>query len=311
MSALPAISTKSPEYIAARKVLDGHRKIFDSVAAAIAALKTIYADPAKFPAAFPIVASRINSLIDVTGDDTIPPLSDWPAEYSAEGVRVCVSFLGVRDLKGEDGKSYNGATAFVIYPLPSINAIRDDASGESWLWKIVEKEASLVAFRPIREAAKLGIEQLVAGAAQMPLTVSDYVEESTAESEGAAFDGMWNQFRTMLKNNPGTSALVAGLPQKGEVVKSIRSKAYALQEYPTLENMGAFTFIAENMVKVMDMMKAQAVEAGEDFELDSSEITAWVAGRNTKVFTTPVRKEVAADAVDFGSFMSSLTGGAS
>jgi hypothetical protein len=301
------ILSKSPAYIGARTKLGDHRKVFDSITNAIATLRTIFAAE-NFPQDFPVVAARVG-LVDVTGEDSIPPLAEWPEEYQADGVMICVTFIGVRGLKGEDGKEANGARGFAIYPLHPLDAIRSDESGDVWLWKVAEKEASHVALRGLRNVpSALGTDALAQAAMEMPITVSDYVEESTREGlDTSAFDAIWKQFRTMLAQSASTAALVAQLPGKGEVLKAIRSKAFALEQYEQLEKMGAFTFIADTMAQIIDSMRETAVAQGEDFEMDSSEIKGWLATRDTKVFVAP--KKIVGDlsSVDFGAFMAGLT----
>lgn len=299
------ITTKSAAYVAARGKLGDHRKVFDSVEDALASLRAIYALEV-FPNDFPVVAAGVG-LVDIGADSEVPPLSDWPAAFTAAGTRVCVSFLGVRGLKDEDGNVLNGARGFVVYPLFPVDALRGDESGEAWLWKVVEKEASHVALRNLRNVnAALGNDALAQAAMDMPQTVSEYVEESTRESlDTSAFDGLWKQFRTMLGNSPATAALVANLPSKSEVLKAIRSETYAKQEYAALEEMGAFVFMANTMADIIDSMKEAAVAAGEDFELDSGEIRGWLATRATKVFASPKKIEADLSTVNFAAFMQS------
>jgi hypothetical protein len=311
---MTSISSKSAAYIAARAKLGDHRKVFDSISDALTTLRSIYAikigegeSAAAFPSEFPTVAARVG-LIDVTGEDTIPPLADWPEEYRNEGVQVCVTFVGVRGLKDETGKEVNGARGFAVYPLHPLAAIQADETGVEWLLKIVEKEASHVALRKLRNVnAALGTDAFAQAAMEMPLSVSDYVEETTAESlDTTAFDKLWKTFRTMLTNNPATAALASRLPQKGEVIKSIRSKAFATEQFEDLEKLGAFKFIGETMAGIIDAMRQQAVEKGEDFELESSEIRGWLATRDTKVFASPKKPEGDLSTVDFAAFLQAV-----
>jgi hypothetical protein len=303
--------TKSAAYIAARKILGDHRKVVDSIGDAFSILRAIYATDG-FPADFPTVAARVG-LVDVTsGEDSIPPLADWPAEFQQDGVQICVTFVGMRGLTDEKGKAANGARGFAIYPLHGVDAILADDSGILWVNKVVEKEASHVALRQLRNVnPALGTDHFAAAAMEMPVSVSDYVEESTRESlDTSAFDGLWKDFRTMLSKSPATAALVTELPGKGEVLKALRSKAFAKEEYETLESMGVFEFIGVTMVGIIDNMQAAAVEAGEDFTLDSSEIKGWLATRDTKVFATAKKVESDLSTVDFGAFMAGLGVGA-
>ncbi len=306
MTQINAIHSKSTAYANARKVLGDHRKVFESVTDALAALKSIFATEG-FPQAFPVVGARVG-LIDVTGDDSIPPLTDWPEEYRRGDVKVAVTFIGVRGLKDEAGKDANGAKGFAVYPLHPLNAIQADETGLDWLWKVAEKEASHVALRPLRNVnPALGSDALEQAAMEMPLSVSDYVEESTRESmDTTAFDTLWKQFRKMLSESAATAALVARLPSKAEVLKAIRSKAYAEETYPELESMGSFRWMASTMASIIDQMRAAAIESGEDFDMDSDEIKGWLATRDTKVFAAAKKAEVDLSSVDFGAFMAGL-----
>lgn len=303
---MTTILTTSNAYKAARKVLGDYRKAFDSVEDAVKALKNIYATES-FPDSFPILAAGVG-LIDISGEDTIPPLTEWPAEFSAPGIQIAVSFLGVRGQKGDDDKKTNGARAFVLYPLHSVDAIQADDSGDSWLLKIIEKEMSHVAFRDLRNVAPaLGNDGLEAAAKAMPLSVSDYVESSTREGlDTEAFDALWKQFRKMLAEQPSTAPIAAELPTKPEVVKAIRSKAFAVENYEKLESHGVFVFIADTIAKLIDRMRAAAIESGEDFDLDSSEIVSWLKGRDTKVFAAPRKVEADLSNVDLAAFAASL-----
>jgi hypothetical protein len=301
MTQANVILSKSSEYANARKVLGDHRKVFESVTDAVAALKSIFATP-NFPQAFPVVGARIG-LIDVTGDDSIPPLTEWPEEYRDTAVKVAVTFIGVRGV-GENAKE-NGARGFAVYPLHPLDAIQADDTGLAWLWKVAEKESSHVALRGLRNVnPALGNDALAQAAMEMPITVSDYVEESTREAmDTTAFDQLWKQFRKMLSDNPATAALVTRLPTKSEVLKSIRSKAYAAETYPELESMGSFTWMATTMAAIIDQMRAAAIKAGEDFELESDEIKGWLATRDTKIFAAPRKVEADLSSVDFAAFM--------
>ena len=308
MTQVNAITSKSAEYANARKVLGDYRKVFESTTDAIAALRGIFATEG-FPQAFPVVGARIG-LIDVTGEDSIPPLADWPEEYRTEGVKVAITFIGVRGIPDPQnpGKDVNGAKGFALYPLHPLDAIQSDESGLDWLWKVAEKEASHVALRQLRNVnPALGSDALAQAAMEMPLTVSDYVEESTRESmDTTAFDTLWKQFRKMLSESPATAALVARLPSKAEVLKAIRSKSYAEEAYPELESMGSFKWMATTMAAIIDQMRAAAIQEGTDFDLDSDEIKGWLATRDTKVFASAKKPEADLSSVDFGAFMAGV-----
>jgi len=299
------LSSKNALYIAAKNIVGDHRKVFDSLNDALTMLRSIYAIE-NFPAGFPSVAAGVG-LIDCTGEDTIPPLDKFPAEYSTPGTSTCLSFLGVRGIK-EGDKEVNGARGFVLYPLHSIDAIRADSTGETWLWKITEKEGSHVALRGLRNVAPaLGNDALAAAALQMPVAVADYVEESTREGlDSTAFDELWKTFRKMLSESGDTAALVPQLPVKAEVIKCIRSQTYARENYPDLEAIQAFTFIGETMAGVIDVMRAEATKAGNDFTIDSAEIRNWIKGRETFQFAAPRKVETDLSTLNFGNFVTRL-----
>lgn len=305
------IISTSAAYIAARSVLGDHRKLFDSPTDAVAALRSIFAKEG-FPADFPVVAAGVEGgALDFTESDTIPPVADWNDVYRQPGVRVAVSFIGVRGIPSQDDptKKLNGARGFAVYPVHSIDSIQANESGADWLWKLIEKEMSHVAFRGLRGLGdEAGLAELTQAAIAMPVSVGDYVEESTRDGmDTSAFDSVWKQFRTMLQAEAATAPLVNALPQKAEVVKSIRSAAYARDNYPQLEKIKAFEFIANTMVKVIGIANADAIEKGEE-TIDAGEIAAWAAKRDTFVFPTPAKKNVDLGGVDFGAFMNKLGG---
>lgn len=306
---MTSIISKSPAYIAARNKLGDHRKVFDSIGEALETLKAIFASDG-FPADFPVVAAQVGQ-VDISGDDTIPPLTEWPEAY--HNGMVCVSFIGQRKLTDENGKATNGARGFAIYPMHSLDAVRAEQSGEDWLWKVAEKEASHVALRSLRNVPDgLGVDALAQAAMQMPVSVADFVEESTRESlDTSAFDAIWRTFRKMLSESPATAALVPMLPNKGEVLKSIRIKAYAVENYPKLEEIGAFVFIGDTMAQIIDDMRKSAIDAGEDFDFDSSEIRTWLAERDTKTWTAPRQAAADLSALNFAAFRQQVVGGES
>ena len=309
------LTSKSAHYIGARKFLgEDVRKVFDSLDSALAAVRGIYALE-NFPGAFPVVIAGVGS-VDLTGDESIPPFDNWPEDaqtaYLADGVRVAVAFIGVRGIKdpNEAGKELNGARGFVIHPMPSVTAINATESGGKWLTKLVEKESSHVSMRGLRNVgADLGTEALAAAAMQMPLSVEDIVEGSTSESlDTAAFDGLWKDFRKILSSNAATSALVAALPPKSEVIKCIRSSAFAVENYSELESRKVFAWIGATMADVIDNMRSQHAAEGKEYPLESDEIRAWVAGRDSFVF--PAKPKAVADLsnLDLSGFAAALLG---
>lgn len=300
----PILST-SAAYKSARAKLDGVRKTFESPSDALKSVRSILSADG-FPSDFPVVVAGIGQ-IDLSADDSVPPLSEWPEIYTSAGVLTVVSFIGVRKLPGEDGKNANGAKGFAIFPVHPIDAIMADSAGAAWLWKVAEKESSHVAFRGLREVdAATGVDALAAAAKAMPLTVSDYVEETNAAStDSGAFEKIWAGFRKMLAGSPKTAALVPILPGKADVIKCIRSKAYAEELKPELESRNIFVWLGQNIIAIADQAKANAIEAGDEDanEYDSAQLKDWLATRNEKVFPAKEVKVVDLDKLDFAGFM--------
>jgi len=317
------ISKSKPFGNAKAKLGGNHRKVFDDSAAAIDLLRQIYATE-EFPQDFPTLIAGVGAVDvnateetqDETGAtvtvyaDSIPPFADWPEEYRTAGIRICVSFLGIRGLDaGTDAtgnkKLADGARGFVVYPLHPIDSIRAAEDGEDWLWKIVEKELSHVGVRGLRNVAPaLGLDALSNAAKNMPLSVSDYVEESISEgTDTTAFDALWKEFRKRMSGSPHTAAMVPQLPAKAEVLRAIRSAQYARDEYNSLESIGAFRWMAESMIGIIDGFRAAAIEKGEEYALDPAEMKGWVAGRDSKVYPSPRKIETDLTTVDFSKFM--------
>lgn len=301
------ILTTSTAYKFARGKLDGFRKSFESPADAIKTLRGILTHES-FPSDFPVVVAGIGQ-IDLSDDDSVPPVSEWPAVFTEKGVLTVVSFIGVRGLDTDDKKKANGAKGFAVFPVHPIDAIMADSAGAAWLWKITEKESSHVAFRGLRDAeAAVSAEALAAAAKAMPLTVSDYVEETAAASaDSGAFEKIWAGFRKMLAGNPNTAPLVPVLPGKADVLKCIRSKAYAEELKPELESRNIFVWLGETIAKMADEMKAAAIESGDEdaSDYDSKQLREWLATRNEKVFAAKTVPTVDLDKLDFASFMAS------
>lgn len=313
---MTVLSKKSKDYIVASAVIGGHRKAFISATAALTAVKAMFTKDANghgLPDSFPVVANGVGS-VDVSSPDSIPPLADWPEAYRDEAnYFVTVTFLGIRGMTdpADSTKVTDGVRGLVIATLPKVEAILAAQDGDKFIEKVVEKEIALVALRGLRGVSiDSSIDQLAAAALTMPVTAADYLETNSGpDVDTESFDKLWKDFRKMLADHPSTAALVPGLPQKNEVIKSIRSKAYATENYAALEQNGIFMVIAKLMGAVMDQLNTAAIAEGKEAQFDKGDIESWVAGRETKVFET--RKPVAIDMakVDFGGFFQSLAGG--
>lgn len=231
--------------------------------------------------------------------------NDTVDESIYEGANAVLAYVGARKIKfgsGKDAVERNSIKSVVLFPIPTIesflNATNEDGSTNAaagdWLAKIIVKEASHVAFRNFRDANT--VAELMNGAAAAPRSVDDYVTASNREGSGLdteTFDALWNSFRNMLKKDqPVLSDL---LPGKAEVLKAIRSSAYASSkpELEPLEAKGIFARIGQALV---NGAKQNKDKDGTDAPLDSSAIEAWLAERDTLVLSVETPK-----AKDFGA----------
>lgn len=196
--------------------------------------------------------------------------------------RIVIATVGVRD-KGDASKSIparNGYKAIVIMRQPSVAEFLADESeaARSFVSKLVEREATDVAFSGIRAADS--IEELETVMGGLPDTVAGIVENSRQGAAGStSFDTMWSDFRAgFLK--PKYPKLNSALPQKPEIIKAIKSKAYALANPETrpIEENGYFEKIVGAMIKMAAGWKN---EAGEPDPLDTSDMQAWLNERES------------------------------
>lgn len=248
------------------------RNVHDSFDAAIAAFQKGAAEcekhgvPALFnPALFFTTDSDGNVQTDDNGN---PVMLDTAAES-----RFAVAVVGAREKVGN--KIESGIRALVIFPIPTLAQFI--ASGEAWLNKIAEKEAAHVAFRSLRQAVTLG--ELEAANASMPFDVEGYIASYNSGDglDTETLDAVWSDVRKFIKSE--AAALYGVMPAKQEVIKSIRSASYAMQEHPELEKRGMF-------VNVIAALVIRAAESWKDNDgnptpLDASAIQDWIENRDT------------------------------
>ena len=301
--ALVIIKSTDAAYDIARKAI-GFRKQFDTLALAYAAVESLVRTEG-FPTSFAVLAAKVGSIDIAAGQ---PELADWPQEYHQEGIGVCVSLLGIRGLKGEDGKNVNGAGAIVLFPSYSIDAITSATGGADWLSKIVEKETAHEAFRGLRGFKSDTARGILAQSAmEMPVSIADYIESTSAgRADYSVFTANWSAILGAMRENPKFSALADAYPtQKAELVKCLRSKAYALSEFPELENMGAsgaFVFAGKFAIRTVDALNEAAADAGEDEVGDSSVIQDWLDTRDEKILVAPKKPDFDPSAIDVSVF---------
>jgi len=214
-----------------------------------------------------------------------------PAIYTAD-TRVMVAVLanrGEKDAKtGKAGPS--SVKALVVTPVPTIDAILNDAAGRAWAEKILDKELNHVAVRALRNA-----DDVESVADQMPLSLADYIS-SSRESTG----GIMETFNTLFK--PIIASLAAKSTQwakarliKTELKKAIESKAYALEIYPTLESRGLNPKTGEPLPSMFVMAAQLGIREATKQGLDPAIFTKWLDNRDAKVLTTKTDEDESDD----------------
>lgn len=192
---------------------------------------------------------------------------------SAIDSRFAVAVVGARVKKGN--KVETGIKALVIFPIPSLAQFI--AGGEAWLNKIAEKEAAHVAFRNLRQAVTL--DELQAANASMPFDVDGYIASYNSGDglDTETIDAVWSDVRKFIKSE--AASLYGLMPAKQEVIKSIRSTSYAMQEHPELEKRGIFT----NVIAALVIKAAENWKDGDGNEtpLDTDVIQGWLEARDT------------------------------
>jgi hypothetical protein len=268
------------------KVLPSHKE-YDSYAEAEAAIQKLAPSTENFYG-LAIAVAGLND--DGTGID--------PAAY--EGMRVRVGTLASR--VEINGKAKNAIKAITVLPIPTIEAIMATGEGKAFLDKVIAKELSHVAYRNIRDAVT--DMDLLAGMAKSPRSVADYLAESKrAGSAGdtETFDALWAGLRQAVKES--VPALYKVLPPKGDVIKSIRSKAYALANYEPLENAKQGSIFVGLAQAAIATAAKNTTKDGQPQPLDSSAITDWLAERETLVLGKTEEKDYSAvDEIDFANF---------
>lgn len=193
-----------------------------------------------------------------------------------EGMRVRVGTLSARTEVGKTKK--NGLKAITILPIPSLEAIMADPNGNEFLDKIIAKELGLVSYRNIRDASTES--DLLAGMAKSPRSVAEYLAESKragTAGDTETFDALWRGLRDSLKE--AMPALAKMLPSKVEIIKAIRSKAYALAEYNELETAPKGSVFIKLANAVIQNARENTTD-GKPAPLDTGAIESWIAGRD-------------------------------
>ena len=266
-----------------------NREVFPTVAAAVAklinaqtALTPKLADGSPDPEAAPFFGIPVR----VKGADADGNID----ETLYEGMNAALAIVGARvDGPKAGGPKISGIKAIVIFPIPSIDAFIASPEGKVWLAKITEKEAAHVFFRGLRDAATT--IDLSNGMTKGPGTVAEYVSEYSRSGSGGldtdTFDALWTTLRkSLLQKMPALAKL---LPSKQEVLNSIRSKAFALENHKDLEtHPTAGSIFARIGLALIDMAKQNTVN-GTASPLPTEAVESWLAGRDELVLAS--RKE--------------------
>lgn len=253
--------------------LDGHRRIFGSLADAIAAIGKI---------AESLTASESESVKRLA--NTLPIAlaghGDMRTLDSIESVPFANQPVIVTAL-GAKGNKRSGIRGLVIMPNPTVSDFLATPEGTAFAAKVIEKEVAHVGLRQLRNEAANGTAAIFAAAEAMPATVDDFAKESTRVGvDTTGFDAVWSGLRKKL--GAAIPGLLESLPRnKAEVITAIRSASWAAEMYPDLEKRNVFTGIGQLAIKAIDALPA-------DTDADSDEVAGWLRGRDE--YNAPVKE---------------------
>lgn len=201
-----------------------------------------------------------------------------------EGATAIVAYVQTRQELKDGDKKTTGIKAIVVYPAPTLEAFIEDEAGLAFLGKVLDKEQALVAFRNYREFDTL--DQFLAGIDKSPVTIADYVTEHARSGsiDTDTFDACWPGMRDYLKKN--MKAISDALPNKAEVLKAIRSSAYAAAEYAPLETAptgSVFVRLAKFLMSAAATNVDAKTKAPAPLPTDS--IQGWLDNRDALVLT--------------------------
>lgn len=271
---------------AVKEVLGGTRKTFKSFDDAIAKVEAIGAKLAELDDStqLPVVAAGVGDLAKVESMD------DERLTWAKGEYLIGVGLLGLKRPASEGGMAIRG---IVVFPVPTVEQYINSDAGNDWLTKIATKETAHVAFRALRNVdPAAGVEALYQTAMRIPKSADEFAEEQRASGlDTSAFDQVWADLRKqVIKAFP---ALKESLPAKGEVVNCIRSKSYAVAEYPDLESQDVFEFLGK--------AAHQFAQTLEDDEVDAGELESWIESRG--VINIPPKERKTLDAkIDLSAF---------
>lgn len=245
------------------KALGGSRKLYDSVEQALAKLAE--------------AAGATESLYGLTvAAKGIDSEGNADPEFWAEGSRAMLAIVQARVDVGS--KKLNGLKGLVLLPVPTLEQFLESELGRQFVDKVTEKEIAHVSFRPFREANNEA--EFIAALDVTPIGVDAFATESARSSgvDTETFDAVWTDLRAALKNQKPEVAKL--LPTKNEVVKAIRSKAYAMENHEALET-----------ARVFEWLSKLILQAANQAKMSTAAIEAWVAGRDEFVFAARKAQE--------------------
>jgi hypothetical protein len=143
-----------------------------------------------------------------------------------DGYDVMVATLSEKGTKEAKGK----VSAIIITPIPSLDTFLATDGGKEWVSKIIEKEANLVAVRPIRNKADMLVK-----ADEMPKTAAEFIAGGREGTSGLmeAFETLFKRIKDGMTKQHAIWGK-ANLP-KAELKKAFSSLSYAADYYPALE----------------------------------------------------------------------------
>jgi hypothetical protein len=206
---------------------------------------------------------KIPFIVHGFGPDESGNLAFDPTVYP-DGYDVMVATLSEKGTKEAKGK----VSAIVITPVPSLDTFLATEGGKEWVARIIEKEANLVAVRPIRNKADMLVK-----ADEMPKTAAEFIAGGREGTSGLmeAFESLFKRIKDgMAKQHAIWSK--ANLP-KAELKKAFSSASYAGDYYPALENRGEGK--DSLFVVALKVGKIMAVKEG----LDPAIFDKWLSTR--------------------------------
>lgn len=191
----------------------------------------------------------------------------FDAEIFPDDMEIMVAVLTQRGKVKGDASTVKAIT---VSPVPSFEAVLNDAQGRAWIEKIVATELNRNAVRTLRpDKVNVTDQQILAA---LPRTLADYVTSNRGGSSTAfeAFEEYWKA----VKNGLGKVSKAWKLANlsKREFKNAMSSTAYASRWYPTLEEAKGVSLF----VLALQAFQKLANDKG----MDASIFETWLATRD-------------------------------